>query len=38
MTTEMKAIRVKYRHAVDSGRKSDHGRVVILYFDYCEKT
>ena len=37
ITTKMKAIRVKYRHAVDSGRKSGHGRVVLLYFDYCEK-
>ena len=37
LTTKLKAVRVKYRHAVDSGRKSGHGRVVLLYFDFCEK-
>ena len=36
VTTELKAIRMKYRLAVDSGRKSSHGRVVFLYFDLCE--
>ena len=29
-------IRIKFRAAVDSGRKSGHGRVVLLYFDKCE--
>ncbi|XP_062381081.1 uncharacterized protein LOC134069200 [Sardina pilchardus] len=37
LTTKLKAIRSKYRLAVDSGRKSGHGRVVLLYFDACEK-
>ena len=37
LTTKLKAVRVKYRHAVDSGRKSGHGRDVLLYFDFCEK-
>ena len=37
LTTKLKAIRAKCRHAVDSGRKSGHGRVVLLYFDFCEK-
>ena len=29
LTTKLKAIRAKCRHAVDSGRKSGHGRVVL---------
>ncbi|KAL2081645.1 hypothetical protein ACEWY4_023498 [Coilia grayii] len=37
LTTKLKAIRSKYRQAVDSGRKSGHGRVVLLFFDACEK-
>uniref|UniRef100_UPI003AAD429B uncharacterized protein n=1 Tax=Centroberyx gerrardi TaxID=166262 RepID=UPI003AAD429B len=36
LTTKLKAIRIKYRQAVDSGRKSGHGRVVLLYFELCE--
>ena len=32
----MKNIRQKYRQAVDSGRKSGHGRVVMLYFEICQ--
>ena len=36
LTTKLKAIRVKFRQAVDSGRKSGHGRVVFLFFDICE--
>ena len=34
---KLKAVRVKFRGAVDSGRKSGHGRVVLLYFDKCEE-
>ena len=40
--TKLKAIRLKFRAAVDSGRKSGHcrksghGRVVLLYFESCE--
>lgn len=37
ITTKLKAIRLKYRHAVDSGRRSGHGRVVLLYFELCEQ-
>nr|XP_055075109.1 uncharacterized protein LOC129454573 [Misgurnus anguillicaudatus] len=37
ITNKLKAIRVKYRQAVDSGRKSGHGRVVLLYFELCEQ-
>ena len=29
LTTKLKAIRAKCRHAVDSGRKSGHGRAEI---------
>ncbi|XP_019134811.2 uncharacterized protein LOC109143111 [Larimichthys crocea] len=37
LTTKMKAIRGKYRNAVDTGRRSGHGRVVLLYLELCEK-
>ena len=37
VTTKLKAVRLKYRQAVDSGRKSGHGRVVLLYFEWCER-
>ena len=37
MTNKLKAVRVKVCGAVDSGRKSRHGRVVLLYFDKCEE-
>ncbi|RXN14648.1 tripartite motif-containing 16-like protein [Labeo rohita] len=37
ITTKLKAIRLKYRHAVDSGKRSGHGRVVLLYFELCEQ-
>ena len=36
LTSKLKMIRKKYRQAVDSGRKSGHGRVVLLYFELCE--
>ena len=36
LATKLKAIRQKYRQAVDSGRRSGHGRVVMLYFELCE--
>ena len=32
----MKNIRSKYRQAIDSGKKSGHGRVVKLFFELCE--
>ena len=32
-----KSIRLKYREAVDNGRRSGHGRVVHLFYDLCEK-
>ncbi|CAL9693812.1 unnamed protein product [Knipowitschia caucasica] len=37
LTTKIKAIRSKYRQAIDSGRKSGYGRVVHLYFELCEQ-
>ena len=37
VSTKLKAIRTKYRNAVDSGRKSGHGRVVMLYFEECQQ-
>ena len=36
VSTKLKAIRSKYRSAVDTGRRSGQGRVVLLYFDQCE--
>lgn len=37
LTSKMKAIRSKFRAAIDSGRKSGHGRVVLLFFDKCQE-
>ncbi|KAL2095637.1 hypothetical protein ACEWY4_007785 [Coilia grayii] len=37
LTTKLKAIRIKYRQAVDAGKRSGHGRVVLLFFDACER-
>ena len=37
VSAKLKAIRLKYRQAVDSGRRSGHGRVVLLYFEWCER-
>ena len=37
MTTKLKNVRLKYRRAVDSGRRSGHGRVVFLYMELCEQ-
>lgn len=36
VTTKLKSIRIRYRQAVDCGRKSGHGRVVLLFFELCE--
>ena len=36
LTSKMKAIRSKFWAAIDSGRKSGHGRVVLLFFDKCQ--
>ena len=37
LTSKLKAIRIKYRAAVDSGRRSGHGQVVLIFFEQCEK-
>ena len=37
VSTKLKNIRLKFRQAVDSGRRSGNGRVVMLYFELCEK-
>ena len=36
VTTKLKAVRTKYRQAVNSGHKSGHGRIVFIYLDLCE--
>lgn len=36
LTSKLKAIRIKYRHAVDAGRQRGHGRVVLLFFELCK--
>lgn len=37
LTTKLKAIRHKYRQALESGNRRAHGRVLLLYFDLCEQ-
>lgn len=37
VSTKLKNVRLMFRQAVDSGRRSGHGRVVMLYFELCEK-
>ena len=32
LSTKLKAVRKKFRQAVNLGRKSGHGRVVLLYY------
>ena len=36
MTSKLKNIRLKFRPAIHSGKRSGHGRVVLLYFEICE--
>lgn len=36
LTSKMKSVRQKYRKAVDTGKRSGHGRVVLLYYELCE--
>nr|XP_023698025.1 uncharacterized protein LOC111859494 isoform X1 [Paramormyrops kingsleyae] len=36
ISTKLKAVRIKYRQALDSGRRRGHGRVILLYFELCE--
>jgi len=37
LTTKLKNVRLKFRQAVDAGRRSGHGRVVLLYYELCER-
>ena len=37
LTSKLKNIRLKFRQAIDSGKRSGHGRVVLLYFEICER-
>lgn len=36
LTRKLKVVQLKYRQAVDSGR-SGHERVMLVYFEWCEK-
>lgn len=36
LTNKLKSIRLKYRQAVDTGKRSGHGRVVLLYYQLCK--
>ena len=38
VTIKLKAVRLQYRQGEDSGQKSSHGRVVLLYFEWYELT
>ena len=38
VTSKLKAIGIKFRQAVDSGRRSGHGRVVMIYYELCESS
>ncbi|KAL2093098.1 hypothetical protein ACEWY4_010410 [Coilia grayii] len=35
IAAKLKAVRNKYRHDVDAGRRSGHGRVVLIFFELC---
>ncbi|KAI9527223.1 hypothetical protein NQZ68_032804 [Dissostichus eleginoides] len=37
LTAKLKQIRRKYRQAVDLGRRSGQGRVVLMFFELCEE-
>ncbi|XP_010765624.1 uncharacterized protein [Notothenia coriiceps] len=37
LTAKLKQIRIKYRQAVDLGRRSGQGRVVYMFFELCEQ-
>ena len=37
VTSKLKAIRLKFRQAVDSGCRSGHGRVVMIFYELCEQ-
>ncbi|XP_033991287.1 uncharacterized protein LOC117486824 [Trematomus bernacchii] len=37
LTAKLKQVRIKYRQAVDLGRRSGQGRVVYMFFELCEQ-
>ncbi|KAM4577097.1 uncharacterized protein PAE49_007004 [Odontesthes bonariensis] len=37
VATKIKAVRIKYRQAVDTQRRSGHGRAVSLFFELCDE-
>ncbi|CAH3118388.1 unnamed protein product [Porites lobata] len=37
LTSKLKAIRSKYRQAVDNGRRSGHGIVVMIFYEHCSE-
>ncbi|KAL3050847.1 hypothetical protein OYC64_001170 [Pagothenia borchgrevinki] len=37
LTAKLKQVRIKYRQAVDLGRRSGQGRVVYMFFGLCEQ-
>ena len=37
LTSKPKAIRSKYRQAVDNGRRSRHGSVVMIFCEHCSE-
>ncbi|KAK1897297.1 hypothetical protein KUDE01_016830, partial [Dissostichus eleginoides] len=37
LAAKLKQIRMKYRHAVDTKRRSGQGRVVHMFFELCEE-
>ncbi|XP_057706797.1 uncharacterized protein LOC130924338 [Corythoichthys intestinalis] len=36
VASKVKSTRTKYRHAVTTGRRNGHGRVIMIFFDVCE--
>ena len=37
VSSKLKSVRLKFRQAVDSRRRSGHGRVVMIFYELCEK-
>uniref|UniRef100_A0AAV2MHF2 Myb-like domain-containing protein n=1 Tax=Knipowitschia caucasica TaxID=637954 RepID=A0AAV2MHF2_KNICA len=37
ITSKLKAVRTKYRKAVDTGKRSGQGRVVFIFFELCQQ-
>lgn len=37
ISSKLKSVRSKYREAVDSQRRSGHGRVIALFFELCNE-